>query len=283
MFYAQAQGCLSAGERIFSLIDEENFIKEKENIGDYGRIIGDIEFRDLSFYYEKENPVLEDFNLKIKAGQSVALVGATGEGKSTIANLVCRFYEPTEGQLLVDWIDYRERTLYSLRDQLGVVLQTPHLFSGTIRDNIIYGNREATDNELINVLKQTGGEEFIEMLDDKVGEEGKQLSLGQKQLISFARAVLADPRIFIMDEATSSIDTLTEARIQKGIERVLEGRTSIVIAHRLSTIRNCDRILVIKKGKIVEDGSHEMLMQQRGKYFELYTRQLRDEAVFAET
>jgi len=283
MFYARAQGSLSAGERIFSLIDEENFIKEKENIGDYSRIIGDIEFRDLSFYYEKENPVLEDFNLTIKAGQSVALVGATGEGKSTIANLVCRFYEPTEGQLLIDGTDYQDRTLHSLRDQLGVVLQTPHLFSGTIRDNIIYGNHKATDNEIISVLKQTGGEEFIEMLEDKVGEEGKQLSLGQKQLISFARAVLADPRIFIMDEATSSIDTLTEARIQKGIERVLEGRTSIVIAHRLSTIRNCDRILVIQKGKIAEDGSHEMLMQQRGKYFELYTRQLRDEAVFANT
>ncbi len=281
MFYAQAQGSLSAGERIFSLIDEGNFIKEKENLREFGRINGDIEFRDLSFYYEKENPVLEDFNLKIKAGQSVALVGATGEGKSTIANLVCRFYEPTEGQLLIDRADYRDRTLHSLRKQLGVVLQTPHLFSGTIRDNIIYGNREATDNQIISVLKQAGGEEFIEMLEDKVGEEGKQLSLGQKQLISFARAVLADPRIFIMDEATSSIDTLTEARIQKGIERVLEGRTSIVIAHRLSTIRNCDRILVIKKGKIVEDGSHEILMQQRGKYFELYTRQLRDEAVLA--
>jgi len=281
MFYARAQGSLSAGERIFSLIDEQNFIQEKENISDFDRIKGDIEFRDLSFYYEKENPVLEDFNLTIKAGQSIALVGATGEGKSTIANLICRFYEPTEGQLLIDGFDYKNKTLNSLRDQLGVVLQTPHLFSGTIRNNIIYGNHKATDNEIISVLKQTGGEEFIEMLDEKVGEEGKQLSLGQKQLISFARAVLADPRIFIMDEATSSIDTLTEARIQKGIERVLEGRTSIVIAHRLSTIRNCDRILVIKKGKVVEDGSHEVLMNERRKYFDLYTRQLRDEAVLA--
>ncbi len=279
MFYARAQGSLSAGERIFSLIDEGNFIQEKEGISDFGHINGQLEFRDVSFYYEKENPVLEHFNLTIKAGQSVALVGATGEGKSTIANLVCRFYEPTKGQLLIDGIDYQDRTLHSLRDQLGVVLQTPHLFTGTIRENIAYGNHKATDNEIVTALRQAGGEEFIEQLDELVGEEGKQLSLGQKQLISFARAVLADPRIFIMDEATSSIDTLTEARIQKGIERVLEGRTSIVIAHRLSTIRNCDRILVIEKGKITADGSHTALMRERGKYFELYTRQLRDEAV----
>ncbi len=277
MFYARAQGSLSAGERIFSLIDEQNLIHEREGITDFGRIDGRIEFRDLDFYYEEDNPVLKDFNLSIEAGQSIALVGATGEGKSTIANLVCRFYEPTGGQLLIDGTDYNDRSLRSLRSQLGVVLQTPHLFSGTIRENIVYGNQEASDEAIKTALRQTGGEEFIERLDELVGEEGQQLSQGQQQLISFARAVLADPRIFIMDEATSSIDTLTEARIQKGIQRVLEGRTAIVIAHRLSTIRHCDRILVIQKGSIIEDGSHKALMGQKGKYYDLYTRQLREE------
>ncbi len=277
MFYARAQGSLSAGERIFSLIDEATLIQERTGVTDFNRINGRLEFRDLDFYYEKSNPVLENFNLTIEAGQSIALVGATGEGKSTIANLVCRFYEPTEGQLLIDGMDYQDKSLSSLRSQLGVVLQTPHLFSGTIRQNIAYGKQDATDEAIHTALRQAGGEVFIERLDELVGEEGNQLSLGEKQLISFARAVLADPRIFIMDEATSSIDTLTEARIQKGIQRVLEGRTSIVIAHRLSTIRHCDRILVIEKGKITEDGPHQTLMTQKGKYYELYTRQLREE------
>ncbi len=216
-------------------------------------------------------------NLKIQAGESIALVGETGGGKSTIINLICRFYEPTGGIVKIDGVDYKTKTMQSLRSQLGVVLQTPHLFSGTVKENIKYGRGEASDEEINNSLKIVGAEDFINRLDEEVGEGGESLSMGEKQLISFARAVLADPRIFIMDEATSSVDTITEANIQRGIMGIMEGRTSIIIAHRLSTIKHCDRILVVNKGAIIEDGSHHELMKKQGYYYNLYTRQLREQ------
>lgn len=276
-FYSQAQNSISAGERIFSLIDTKAVIVDKENAGEYGRINGDIEFENVSFHYDEGKPVLKNMNLSIEAGTSIALVGETGGGKSTIINLICRFYEPTAGVIKIDGIDYKDNTMESLRSQLGVVLQTPHLFSGTVRDNISYGRDETTDMEMINALKIVGADEFIARLDEQVGEGGEHLSMGEKQLISFARAVLADPRIFIMDEATSSVDTLTELNIQRGIMSIMEGRTSLVIAHRLSTIKYCDRILVINRGSIVEDGSHSQLMKKQGAYYKLYTRQLREQ------
>lgn len=276
-FYSNAQNSISAGERIFSLIDTKAVIVDKDGASEYGRIKGDIEFENVSFQYETGKPVLENMNLKIEAGTSVALVGETGGGKSTIINLICRFYEPTGGVIKIDGTDYKERTMGSLRSQLGVVLQTPHLFSGTVKDNIKYGRDEATDMEVINALRTVGADEFINRLDEEVGEGGEHLSMGEKQLISFARAVLADPRIFIMDEATSSVDTLTEANIQRGISGIMESRTALIIAHRLSTIKHSDRILIINHGKITEDGSHYELMRKKGAYYKLYTRQLRAE------
>ncbi|MGB1206258.1 MAG: ABC transporter ATP-binding protein [Chitinophagales bacterium] len=278
-FYAMAQGSLSAGERIFSLIDEEIVLKDAENATDFDKIKGEIHFKNLDFSYVKDKKVLENMNLHIKAGQSVALVGATGEGKTTITNLVCRFYEPTAGELCIDGINYMEKTIESLRKQMGIVLQTPHLFSGTIGDNVKYGKKDATDEEVKAALRLVGAEEFGERLAEEVGEGGDKLSTGEKQLLSFARALLTNPRILIMDEATSSIDTLTEAKIQDGIEQMIKGRTAIIVAHRLSTIKNCDRILVIKQGKIIEDGSHQVLMEQKGHYQHLYTKQVRHELV----
>lgn len=279
MFYARAQGSLSAGERIFSLIDEPLDIKNTADATDFEAIKGAIKFEQVDFYYNKEQSILKDFNLNIKAGESIALVGATGEGKSTIANLVARFYEPKAGCLKIDGIDYKSKTLKSLRKQLGMVLQTPHLFIGTIRDNIRYAKKEASDAEITATLNLVGANHFIARLDEEVGEEGENLSMGEKQLISFARAILPNPKILIMDEATSSIDTITEAKIQESIQQMLENRTAIIIAHRLSTIKNCDRILVIEKGTIIEDGSHQALMQKKGTYYKLYTKQLRAEKV----
>ncbi len=276
-FYSHVQSSISAGERIFSLLDTQPMIKDREGADKFSTIEGNIEFDSVSFHYEKDKPVLDNVNLKIEAGQSIALVGETGGGKSTIINLICRFYEPTSGIIKIDGVDYMDKTIQSLGSKLGVVLQTPHLFSGSIMENIRYGRDDASEEEIINSLLLIGGDEFIERLDEEVGEGGEKLSLGEKQLISFARAVLANPRIFIMDEATSSVDTLTEAKIQSGIHEMIKGRTSIIIAHRLSTIKNCDRILVIKKGKIIEDGSHHDLMVKKGYYFNLYTRQLREQ------
>lgn len=276
-FYSQAQGSISAGERIFSLIDTKAKIIDKAEANEFNRIEGEIEFENVSFQYEEGKPVFDKINLKIEAGQSVALVGETGGGKSTIINLICRFYEPTGGAIKIDGVDYRQISLLNLRSQLGVVLQTPHLFSGTIRENIAYAKENESEEEIINAVLTIGADEFLSRLDEQVGEGGESLLMGEKQLVSFARAVFAKPRIFIMDEATSSVDTLTEARIQNGIGNLMEGRTSIIIAHRLSTIKHCDRILVIVKGKIVEDGNHHELILKQGFYFKLYTRQLRSE------
>ncbi|OWY24610.1 ABC transporter ATP-binding protein [Sphingobacteriales bacterium UPWRP_1] len=276
-FYAQAQGSLSAGERIFSLIDEQPEIQDQPGAGVFNQIEGDILFENVGFYYHPDKPVLQNLNLHIKAGQSVALVGPTGHGKSTIANLICRFYEPTEGVIYIDGENYTAKTQQSLHQQLGVVLQTPHLFEGTIAGNVKYARPDAADKEVIEALELVGAGFFTNRLSEKVESGGENLSMGERQLISFARAILAQPRILIMDEATSSIDTLTEARIQQGIEHMIAGRTSVIIAHRLSTIKHCDRILLIQNGKIAEDGNHMQLMNQRGQYYRLYTKQLKHE------
>jgi ATP-binding cassette subfamily B protein len=276
-FYSQAQNSISAGERIFSLLDTNPAIVDCAGANTFPRIKGEVAFENVSFYYEKGKPVLGDFNLHINAGESVALVGETGGGKSTIINLMCRFYEPTGGTIKIDGYDYQSNTMQSLRSQIGVVLQTPHLFSGTVRENILYGRSSASEEEIIGALVTVGAEDFIKRLDEEVGEGGENLSMGEKQLVSFARAVLADPRIFIMDEATSSVDTITEARIQNGIFRIMNGRTSIIIAHRLSTIKHCNRIIVVSRGIIIEQGSHSELMKKKGYYYNLYTRQLREQ------
>jgi ATP-binding cassette subfamily B protein len=217
----------------------------------------------------------------VKQGETIALVGPTGGGKSTIVNLLCRFYEPKRGVIRIGGQDYTRLTLHAIQSRIGVVLQTPHLFSGTIRENIRYGRLDATDEEIEQAARMTGAHEFIMKLekgyDEEVGEGGNLLSVGQKQLVSLARAVLAQPEIFVMDEATSSVDTLTEALIQKGMERLMEGRTGFIIAHRLSTVRRADRILVIENGRITEMGTHEELLRARGHYYRLYTKQFRRE------
>lgn len=238
---------------------------------------GDIEFRDVTFRYpDGEENVLEHFSLKVPRGQNIAIVGETGAGKSTLVNLVCRFYEPTEGALLIDGRDARERSQLWLHRNLGYVLQTPHLFSGSVRDNLRYGRPEASDDEIMRALEMVSAVEIVERmggLDSEVGEGGSRLSTGEKQLLSFARALLADPKLLILDEATSSVDTLTEKAIQNAIQVVTKGRTSFVIAHRLSTIVSADLILVVRDGKIVERGKHRELLRKRGYYFNLYTRQ----------
>ena len=244
---------------------------------------GDIEFQDVTFQYpDGEETVLEHFSLKVPFGTHLAIVGETGAGKSTLVNLVCRFYEPTQGCLLIDGRDARQRSQLWLHDSIGYVLQTPHLFSGTIRENLLMGNPEATEDQIRQAIRAVSAEDVIahleKGLDTDVGEGGDLLSTGEKQLISFARAILADPRILILDEATASVDTLTEAKIQAALESVTAGRTCLMIAHRLSTVRNADMILVVKNGRIVEQGTHAQLLQLKGYYFELYTRQYTDEA-----
>ena len=253
----------------------DTFEPKKEN---WEPLTGDVEFKDVSFMYPDGNEmVLEHFNLKVPAGTNVAIVGETGAGKSTLVNLVCRFFEPTEGQVLIDGRDARERSQLWLHSNIGYVLQTPHLFSGTVRDNLRYGKPDASDEEIMAALKLVSAESVLEKmdkgLDSEVGEGGDLLSTGEKQLLSFARAILADPRILVLDEATASIDTLTEKAIQDAIETVIKGRTSFVIAHRLSTIVDADVILVVQDGKIIERGRHRDLMRKKGYYYDLYTRQ----------
>lgn len=253
----------------------DTFHPKKEN---WETLYGDVEFKDVSFKYPDGNEmVLEHFDLKVPQGTNVAIVGETGAGKSTLVNLVCRFFEPTYGQVLIDGKDARDRSQLWLHSNIGYVLQTPHLFSGTIRDNLRYGKPDATDEEIWKALKLVNAEFVIDKmdkgLDSEVGEGGDMLSTGEKQLISFARAILADPKILVLDEATASIDTLTEKAIQDAIFTVIKGRTSFVIAHRLSTIVDADVILVVKDGKIIERGKHTELMQAHGYYYDLYTRQ----------
>lgn len=291
---AEMQAAQASAERVIDLIDTQPDITDSPEVeAVYGTtlaprrenwpaITGRVEFRDVGFCYKTGERVLEHFDLTVEPDQTIALVGETGAGKSTIVNLVCRFYEPTEGAVLIDGADYRTRSQLWLHSALGYVLQTPHLFSGTVADNIRFGKPDATMDEVRRAAALACAAPFIEKLehgyDTEVGEGGGRLSTGQKQLICFARVLLADPRIFVLDEATSSIDTETEQLIQTAISQVLKGRTSFVVAHRLSTVRTADRILLIDKGRIVEDGTHEQLMAKKGRYYRLYTHQYRNEA-----
>lgn len=291
--FAEMQQAQAAAERVVALLETQpeivdtpeviekfgdSFNPKKEN---WPSIQGDITFDDVSFRYTGGEEVLCNFSLDVKAGQNIAIVGETGSGKSTIVNLICRFYEPTEGRILIDGVDYRERSQLWLQSNLGYVLQTPHLFSGTVRENIRYGRLAATDEEVEEAARLVDAESFILALekgyDTDVGEGGNRLSTGQKQLISFARAMIANPAIFVLDEATSSVDTETEQKIQAAIRTALAGRTSFIIAHRLSTIRNADRILVLHQGKIIQSGTHRELLAKQGYYHDLYTNQFRAE------
>jgi ATP-binding cassette subfamily B protein len=286
---AELQMAQASAERVLSLLDTKPAIQDKpEVIQKYGTefepkpehyepMNGEVEFSHVSFAYGEGEPVLKDFNLHVSSGETIALVGETGSGKSTIVNLLCRFYEPTSGSIRIDGVDYRERSLGWLHSNLGYVLQSPHLFSGTIRENVRFGKLDASDEQIEEACRLVNADEFIRGLekgyDTDVGEGGNRLSTGQKQLISFARAVIADPKIFVLDEATSSIDTETEQVIQYAIDHVMNTRTSFIIAHRLSTIINADKILVIRKGIIAESGTHVELMARQGYYYRLYTNQ----------
>ena len=291
--FADLQATQAAAERVLSTLETEPEIFDTpdvvEKFGDsfnprrenWPGIRGDVEFDHVSFHYSTGEEVLHDFSLKVKAGQTVALVGETGSGKSTIVNLICRFYEPTEGVIRIDGEDYKKRSILWLQAHLGYVLQQPHLFSGTIRENIRFGRLDATDAEIEEACRMVDAESFILNMekgyDTQVGEGGNRLSTGQKQLISFARALIANPAIFVLDEATSSVDTETEQKLQSAIATALRGRTSFIIAHRLSTIRSADMILVIRDGKITERGTHSELLAQRGYYYKLYANQFREE------
>lgn len=279
--FAQMQQSIASGERVFSLLDAVPSVQDAPDAATPDSIAGEIVFDNVDFYYEEGKPVLQDFSLSVRQGETIALVGPTGGGKSTIVNLVCRFYEPKHGTISFNGTDYTTLTQEAIQSNIGMVLQTPHLFSGTVKENIRYGRLDATDEAIVEASQLAGAHEFIVTLEDgydeEVGEGGSMLSVGQKQLISLARAILADPDLFIMDEATSSVDTLTEALIQRGMEQMMIGRTSFVIAHRLSTIRRADRILVIENGRIEEFGTHAELIQARGHYYNLYTRQFRRE------
>jgi ATP-binding cassette subfamily B protein len=277
--YAEMQHTIASAERVFSLIDAVPEVTDRPGAVDPGTIRGDIEFDHVDFWYEPDKPVLTDFTLKVKQGETIALVGPTGGGKTTIVNLLCRFYEPQAGCIRIGGRDYAELSLHAIQSRIGVVLQTPHLFSGAVRENLRYGWLDATDEEIHEAAQLAGAHDFIVTLekgyDEEVGEGGNLLSVGQKQLVSLARAILARPEIFIMDEATSSVDTLTEDLIQKGMERLMQDCTSFIIAHRLSTIKRADRILVIENGRIVEMGSHAELLRAKGHYYRLYTKQFR--------
>jgi ATP-binding cassette subfamily B protein len=304
----QIQGAQASAERVQSLLDADVEIEDSPQVVErirrhaaVGRPTADephvaidgmdsrvhsIEFRNVGFSYRGGQTVLSDFNLRVRAGESIAIVGPTGGGKTTIVGLACRFYEPTSGQILINGIDYRERSLQWLQSNLGMVLQQPYLFSGTVKENIRYGRLSATDDEIVQAARLTEANEFIQAMKDgydaTVGEGGNQLSTGQKQLIALARAIIADPQIFVMDEATSSVDTHAERAIQAAIDRILKNRISFVIAHRLSTIKSASRILVVEAGKIIEDGNHHNLIRRRGHYCDLYTNQFtheREEAV----
>ncbi len=292
-WFAEMQMAQASAERIISLIEARPEIEDSAAVLDriatigrtgrpaavdgYADRIGCIELRQVSFQYGSGPRILDDINLRIEHGENIAIVGSTGGGKTTLVNLLCRFYEPTEGQVLIDGIDYRERSLHWLQSNLGIVLQSSHIFGGTVIDNIRYGKLDATDDAIMDAARRAGAHRFILGLErgyeTEVGEGGGKLSAGQKQLISFARAILADPKILVMDEATSSVDTVTEQYIQQGLAALLKGRISLVIAHRLSTIRNADRILVIEHGRLIEAGNHGELLGVRGRYHKLYMQQ----------
>ena len=290
---AEFQMAQASAERVLSLLNADVDLVDRDDVVEkYGSILepktevyekvkGDVEFDNVSFYYKEEEPVLVNFNLKVNRGETIALVGETGSGKSTIVNLICRFYEPKSGVIRIDGVNTKDRSLGWLHSNLGYVLQAPHLFSGTIKENIRYGDLNASDEAIEEAAKRVSAHEFImnmeEGYDTEVGEGGGRLSTGQKQLISFARAILANPSIFILDEASSSIDTETEQIIQTAIESVLHDKTTFIIAQRLSTIVNADRILLIDKGRIVEDGTHSQLMHKKGRYYRLYTNQFNED------
>ncbi len=290
-WFAEMQMAQASAERIISLIEAKSEVSDSPAVAarlaapnqaglaedGYDPVIKKIRFENVSFQYDVGGPVLTDINLELYQGESIAIVGSTGGGKSSLASLLCRFYEPTDGQILFDGVDYRQRSLNWLQSQLGMVLQTSHIFGGRILDNIRYGRLDATEAEVFAAARRAGAHDFISKLESgyqtEVGEGGSKLSAGEKQLISFARAILADPQILIMDEATSSVDTVTEQHIQQGLGALLKGRISLIIAHRLSTIRNADRILVIEQGRIAEIGSHETLLALQGRYSKLYRQQ----------
>lgn len=276
-FYNSVLSAMASTERIFEMLDVEPDIYDTIDAIEMPPIRGEVVFENVNFHYEPDKPVLKDVSFVVEPGETIALVGPTGAGKSTIVNLISRFYDPVSGRVLIDGIDIKNVTLNSLRSQMGVMLQDSFIFSGTIMDNIRYGRLDATDEEVIEAARAVHADEFIREMENgyytEVRERGSRLSQGQKQLISFARALLADPKILILDEATSSIDTKTELLVQKGLEKLLEGRTSFVIAHRLSTIRNADRIMVIDKGTIVECGTHDELVRKKGVYYNLYRAQ----------
>lgn len=279
--FSEMQQSIAGAERVFSLLDTNSAIQDKDGANDDVTLKGQVSFKNVNFHYVEGSPVLKDFNLEVEPGQTIALVGPTGGGKTTIASLLSRYYEPVSGNILMDGVNYQDYTQTGLQARIGVVLQKPHLFSGPVRDNILYGRPDATEEEMVEASKMAHAHDMIENLPgaygEEVGEEGGLLSMGQRQLISLARAILANPDILVMDEATSSVDTLTEKEIQKGLEELLKGRTSFIIAHRLSTIREADKIMVIRDGGIAESGNHQELLRMRGEYYQLYTSQFRKE------
>lgn len=276
-FYNTIINAMAYLERIFETMDEKPLIHDEPNAKILPSIEGHVEFKNVTFMYEEDNPILKNIDMNINSGESIALVGPTGAGKSTIVSLISRFYDINEGEILIDGINIKDVTLKSLRQQMGIMLQDSFIFSGTIMDNIRYGKLDATDEEVIEAAKIVQAHEFIMEFENgyytEVNERGSRLSVGQRQLISFARALLANPRILILDEETSSIDTQTELLLQKGLDELLKGRTSFIIAHRLSTIKNSSRIMYIDDGRIVECGTHDELMSLKGHYYNLYQSQ----------